>query len=144
MESLKLPNEKMLELMIIEEERRRMSIEYQTDCTRVKDIPNGWLDVTAQMQKDVVASFGITDKMSSDITCNMMRRAHIIYPENEIFRTVPLQVRNNKATLGNLKVNDQIDDILDTIVYDLNNNEINFMNLFDLNKPNVIFFSSAT
>jgi len=141
---IKIPNEKMLEEMIIEEEKRRMSNEYRDKCTEVKDIVNGWLEVTAQMQIDVVSSFGFTNKISCDIVCNMMRRAHILYPHNEIFKTVPLQVRNNKATQGTLTIGDVMPefDIVDIV----RGNACSLSSLIDIHtkKPSVIIMSSAT
>jgi len=139
------PNEKMLELMIIEEEKRRMSKEYADECTSVKDVPDGWLAVTDNMQKSVVKSFGFVNEMSCDIACNMMRRANIIYPDNKIFKEVPLYVRNNKANQGNLNVNDPMPDFL---VYDIEQ-ENKTHKLSDLvssenKKMTVIFFGSHT
>lgn len=103
---LKIPNEQLLELMIAEEEKIRTSKYYQDKCTAVKNIPNGWLKVTEEVQNDIAKKYGFTDKMSCDIACNMARRAHILYPNNQKFQKVPLQVRNNKAMLGNLILGD--------------------------------------
>jgi len=139
--SFKIPNEKMLEDMIIEEERRRMSDEYRNECTRVKDIINGWLEVTANMQRDIVKQFGFKTDMECDIACNMMRRAHILYPNNEIFKTVPLQVRNNKAKKGDLVVGD---DVPIFPIFDLNKRICGIESLIDHNKPSVIIMSSGT
>src|SRR5690606_4148892 len=107
---IKIPNEKMLEEMVYKEEEFRMSEPYQIECTRVKDIPNGWLDITAEMQRRLVQSFGFEDTISCDLALNMLRRAHIIYPDNPVFTRVPVQVRCNKARKGNRSVGDVIPD----------------------------------
>lgn len=134
------PNEKMLELMIIEEEKRRMSDEYRNSCTLVKDQPNGWLTVTENMQHDIVNSFGFVNEISHDISLNMMRRAHIIYPNNDIFTQVPLYVRNNKANKGTLNVDDNMPDFN---VYDLDNKLVMLSDLVD-NRKTIMFFGSHT
>jgi hypothetical protein len=74
-----------------------------------------------------------------------MRRANIIYPDNKIFKEVPLYVRNNKANQGNLNVNDPMPDFL---VYDIEQ-ENKTHKLSDLvssenKKMTVIFFGSHT
>jgi hypothetical protein len=138
---IKIPNERMLEEMIIEEEKRRNSYDYRFRCTEVKDTVNGWLDVTDNMQKDVVISFGFYDKISQNIACNMMRRAHIIYPDNELFKTVPLQVRNNKAIMGSLKISDEMPD---ATIFDINLKSCSLSSLIVPDKPNIIIMSSGT
>lgn len=142
--TFKIPNEKMLEDMIIEEEKRRMSEEYRNECTSVKNIINGWLAVTEKMQKDIVKSFGFQTEMECDIACNMMRRAHILYPENEIFRTVPLQVRNNKAKKGDLVLGSNVPNFP---IFTLDKKICSIESLIDndkYNKPSVIIMSSGT
>ena len=103
---IKTPNERMLEKLIIEEADARCSQLYRDQCTAVKDIPNGWLSVTDQFQQKIAKNNGFDDEMSCHITCNMMRRAHLLYPDNIIFKTVPIQVKNNKANQGILKIGD--------------------------------------
>ena len=137
---IKIPNEKELEQMIYKEEEIRNSEDYRQKCTNVKDEVNGWLRVTKEMQQQLVKDFGFNTDIECDIACNYMRRAHILYPNNEIFRTVPLQVRNNKAKQGNLLINDQVKDML---LYDLNNNQINLHNILN-NKQNIILLGSHT
>lgn len=126
---LKLPNEKLLEKMIEEEEDVRTSKDYQDKCTAVKHIPNGWLDVTAQLQIEIVKRNGFDDQMSCDVACNMLRRAHLLYPDNEKFKKLPLYVRNNKAKQGTLKVKDNMPNI------SLNDLDGSSHDLFDLVSP---------
>ena len=138
---LKIPNEKMLELMIIEEEKIRQSIEYQNQCDNVKNIPNGWLDITKNMQEKLVKKYGFQDEISCDIACNMLRRAQYIFPNNNIFREIPVYVRNNKANKGIFVVEDNIPNI------NINTKcgqEIKLHNLLSENKPTLIIASSHT
>lgn len=140
---IKYPNEKMLELMVEEEEKIRTSQWYEDKCTEVKDIPNGWLDVTEQVQRDVVMRHGFTDQISCDVAVNMLRRASILFPDNEKFKTVPLYVRNNKANAGTLVVGDTIPDIE---IHDLDGKSLRLHDLVTSapGKPNILFASSAT
>ena len=139
--TLKIPTEKMLELMVYEEEKIRMSKEYQDECTRVKDIPNGWLDVSIDIQKRVAKKFGFNDDISCDIACNMLRRARYIYPNNDIFKKVPVYVRENKANEGKFKVDDKIIDIK---LFDICNQEINISEILKPDILNVIVSSSSS
>ena len=103
-------SEELLEKMVLLEDTKRRSIEYQEECTRVKDICNGWLDVTAKLQEDVVKSFGFTSPLHCQIAVNMLRRARIIYPENPVFKT-PVYVANNKANKGIYVDGDEVPDV---------------------------------
>lgn len=140
-QNIKFPTEKCLELMVYEEEKIRMSTEYQDECTKVKNIVNGWLDVSADVQKRVANKFGFIDNISCDIAVNMLRRARYIYPNNNIFKTVPVYVRQNKANEGIYKVGDDIDDVL---LYSINKDPVNFKNLLQLEKINLVLVSSTT
>ncbi|CAG8623354.1 15844_t:CDS:2, partial [Cetraspora pellucida] len=91
--------EKLLELLR-EEERRRFSPEIQkkyydvgTDPTCGKD----WMDVTDQMQHELVREFGYSDE-----AVELLRRAPQLYPDDPEFRTTQVYVRNNIANIGNL------------------------------------------
>lgn len=136
--TIKVPNEELLEQMIEEEESIRTSQWYQTRCTEVRDIVNGWLDVTEQMQVDLVKRHGFTDQISCDVTCNMLRRAHILYPDNPKFRA-PLYVRNNKANSGTLQVGDTIPNIS---IHDLDGSPITLHQLIE--QPTILLMTSAT
>lgn len=139
--NLNFPDEHTLELMVLDEFDQRTSTIYAELCTQVKDIPNGWLNVTTDMQKNIVMKFGYTDEMEFDIALNMLRRANIIYPHNKIFQQVPIQVRNNKATKGELLVEMKIPN---PDVYDLDGQPYKLSDFISSHKPNLIFFSSAT
>ncbi|AYV84767.1 MAG: hypothetical protein Hyperionvirus38_5 [Hyperionvirus sp.] len=139
MTELKIPNEKLLEKMVLEEETIRTSKAYEDKCTAVKHIPNGWLEVTASIQKDIVIKNGFTDSMSCDVACNMLRTAHILYPKNEIFTKVPLYVRNNKANIGTLTVGDIAPEIS---LHDLDGKAIQLHTL--LAKKTIIISATGT
>jgi len=141
MKSIKVPTERMLELMIIEEEHIRQSVEYQNECTSAKDIPNGWLAVTEQMQQDLVKKFGFDDDISCDIACNMLRRAQYDYPNNKIFKEVPVYVRNNKANMGKFTEGDFVPNIT---IHKRCGSEIKLHDLLDDSMPTLILASSHT
>lgn len=138
---IKIPNENVLELMIKEEEKIRMSVDYQNLCTQVKDIPNGWLNITEKMQLELVKKYGFDDPISNDIACNMLRRARYIFPNNKIFTQVPVYVRCNKANKGNFIEGDIVPNIL---IHKKCGENIQLQNLLNLEKPTLIIGSSHT
>ena len=138
---VKIPTEKCLELMVQEEERIRISKEYQEECTKVKNTVNGWLDVSAAVQKQVAKQFGFVDDINNNIAVNMIRRARYLYPDNNIFKTVPIYVRENKANIGNYKVNDSVKNI--TLIND-NTEQVNFNELLYSDRLNLIISSSIS
>lgn len=95
--------EKDLELLALEEDLIRKSQWYINECTRVKDIPNGWMDVTAQVQKNIVSKYYSNDMI--DLITYYLRRAHHIFPKNDVFNN-RIQVKYNRANMGKLKKND--------------------------------------
>lgn len=137
---LKIPNEKMLEDMIEEEERIRNSDYYRNKCTEIKYIPNGWLSLTENIQRDIVKLYSFTDEMSCNVACNMMRRAHILFPNNLKFKNIPQQVKYNKANKGKYVAND---DCPNVSLYDLDGTNINLHKLMD-ERPTLIFAGSQT
>lgn len=137
--SIKIPSEKCLEDMIIDEENIRMSEEYRNRCDNKKHIVNGWLDVTAEIQNEIVQKYGFVDDISKDIAVNMLRRARYIYPNNEIFRKTPVYVRENKARKGSYKKGDSVVDIT---LYDIDSCPKKFTDVIDNDKVNLIIASS--
>ncbi|CAG8685647.1 27597_t:CDS:2 [Gigaspora margarita] len=82
--------EKLLALLR-EEERRRFSPEMQKIYYDVGNDPTcgkDWMDITDQMQLELVREFGYSDEA--------------LYPDDPEFRTTQVYVRNNIANLGNL------------------------------------------
>ena len=141
MDCIKYPTEKLLEILVQEEEELRQSEWYRQECTRVKDVPNGWLEVTAKMQKDLVRKHGFEDEISCDIACNMLRRARYIYPDNKIFWEVPVYVRNNLAKPGDLKEGDLVPNIK---IYNKVIEEVNLLDLMKTDKLTLVLGSSHT
>lgn len=103
-------SEDVVEMMALIEDEMRHSDEYRQKCTDVQHIPNGWLDVTAELQKNVVRSFGFVTEFETTIALNYLRRAHEIFPNNEICKK-RVYVKNNKARYGELKVGDNFIDV---------------------------------
>jgi hypothetical protein len=95
--------EKDLEKLSLEEDEIRRSQWYVDECSRVKNIPNGWMDVTAQVQKDVVTKY-YNDGIA-DFIIYYLRRAHHIFPQNFVFQN-RIQVKYNRANVGKLKKGD--------------------------------------
>jgi hypothetical protein len=117
--------EEMLNLLQ-EEEKRRFSPEIQQQYYKVGSDPTSekdWMDVTDQMQHDLVREFGYSDE-----AVQLLRRAPQLYQgkigacsffaialvhlmflllslflDDPAFRTTQVYVRNNIASLGNLK-----------------------------------------
>ena len=137
---LKRATEEMLEKMAQMEEFIRTSKEYQDECTKVKDVPNGWLTVTENIQKSIATTFGFDDDINNEIACNDLRRASTTYPNNPIFKQ-SIYVRNNKANIGTLKEDNDIPNIkLHTIEYKV----IELNDLIVDDKINVFFGASHT
>lgn len=136
----KFPTEKTLEKMVYEEEQVRRSKQYIDACSAVKNIPNGWLKVTATAQEDIVKKFGYEDEISRKVACNMLRRAQYLYPTNPVFKNIPVYVRENKANPGTLKPGNVIPDI------DIFSRTGNIVKLFDVtrNGLNIFFAGSHT
>ena len=139
------PNEKLLEEMRIEEDKIRQSKEYIDKCDKVSDVPNGWLTVTDEMQHELCRSFGFVDQISNDYACERLRTAHILFPNNEVFKQ-SLYVKNNKANEGTLKQGDSVPNVE---IYGLNKTKTDLVNIItdtDLSesKPTIIFAGSHT
>ncbi|KAF0378598.1 ubiquitin-domain-containing protein [Gigaspora margarita] len=78
-----------------------MSPELQELYRKVGNDPTcgkDWMDITDQMQHELVREFGYSDE-----AVQLMRRAPQLYPDDPEFRTTQVYVRNNIANLGNLK-----------------------------------------
>jgi hypothetical protein len=138
--NVKLPTERDLEKMIIEEEKIRMSKEYQKICTSVKHIPNGWLIETDKMQQELVKRHGFSDEISCDIAVNKLRRARYIYPDNPIFKS-PVYVRENKANKGTMNDGDEVPNIS---IFSVDKCETKLHDLLKTDKLNILIGASAT
>lgn len=140
--TLKIPTKYQLLEMIKKEEEIRWSSWYQSECDRVKDQVNGWLDISAQVQYQIAKDFSFDTEVESDIAVNHLRRARYLYPEEPLFQSVPVYVRNNLAKQIKYKNYDQIPNVpinsLDGI------DQLNLIDILDKSKTNVIFGSSHT
>jgi hypothetical protein len=136
---MKLPTEKLLEILVDEEEKVRNSEYYRNLCNDVKDIPNGWLTVTSKIQNDIVSKY-FDNPIECEIACNKLRRAQYEFPDNEKFKR-PLYVRNNKASVGKFKINDELEDV---VIYDMEKTAINMSSIICEDKFNLIFSGSET
>ncbi len=138
---IKIPTKLILIAMLRKEEEFRWSPEYQKLCDEVKDEINGWLRISKEYQYKIAHDFGFTTPIEADIAVNQMRKARYLYPEEKQFKTIPVYVRNNKAT--------QCKYIVDSIVPNVKINQTNLIeiNLYDIlskEKVNVIVASSHT
>ncbi len=140
--TLKIPTKYQLLEMVKKEEKVRWSSWYQSECDRVKDQVNGWLTVSSQVQYQIVKDFGFDTDVESDIAVNHLRRARYLYPEEPLFQSIPVYVRNNLAKQIKYKNGDQIPNVpinsLD------GSNQFNLFDILDKSKTNVIFGSSHT
>ncbi|CAJ0640186.1 10184_t:CDS:2, partial [Entrophospora sp. SA101] len=92
--------EEMLNLLH-EEEKRRLSPEMQQQYYKVGSDPTSgkdWMDVTDQMQYELVREFGYSDE-----AVQLLRRAPQLYQDDPEFYNTQLYVRNNIASVGDLK-----------------------------------------
>lgn len=140
--TLKIPNKYQLLEMVKKEEEIRWSPWYQFECDLVKDKVNGWLAVSAQVQYQIAKDFGFDTEVESDIAVNHLRRARYLYPEEPLFQSIPVYVRNNLANQIKYKIGDQIPNVpinsLD------GSKQFNLIDILDKSKINVIFGSSHT
>lgn len=97
-----LPDESTLYEMLKKEEEYKWSPEIQTLFDSVKDEPNGWIRITAELQERVCREFGYENV--SDVV-HLMRTAHLKYSDDK-FKKVSMFVRENKARIGEYKIND--------------------------------------
>jgi hypothetical protein len=148
---IKKPSKDILIQMLQREEEIRLSAEYINKCTEVASEPNGWLRISAEVQKQVAAEFGYISEIENDIAINQMRRAQYIYPDEPLFRTIPVYVRNNLAAKGKYLPNDIVPDIIlhhsnDTYAESesSSSDQISLYQTFDNTRPNVLIASSHT
>lgn len=107
-ELIELIPEKDLEILAREENSLRLSDWYIEECNKVKHITNGWMDITNQLQQNLVSKYY---KENIDAIVYLLREAHNIYPNNSFFKE-RIQVKYNKARIGELKIGDKIPDFM--------------------------------
>ena len=100
---LQLDRSKILTILKREEEVR-FSQEYLSKCSEVSHIPNAWLEVTNNMQKELVKEFGYTDELSNTLAVNVIRKALNIYPDDEEIKIVFFNSENILQKLEHIKL----------------------------------------
>ena len=149
---IRKPSKDILIQMLQREEEIRFSSDYINKCTEVASEPNGWLRISADFQKQVATEFGFKSSIENDIAVNHMRRAQYIYPDEPLFKTIPVYVRNNLATKGKFSTNDVVPNIILHQLLDITDHEsesgitdhISLYQTFDKTRPNVLIASSHT
>ncbi len=137
---LKLDRNKILTILKREEDIR-FSQEYLYKCSEVSHIPNAWLDVTDNMQKDLLKEFGYRDELTNTLAVNVIRKALYIYPDDEDIKNSVVHFRENIANKGKYKTGDSLKNIS---LHDLDNKEIDLFKLLDFNKTNIMLVGSHT
>ena len=140
---IRKPSKDILIQMLQREEEIRFSSDYINKCTEVASEPNGWLRISAEFQKQVASEFGFKSSIENDIAVNHMRRAQYIYPDEPLFKTIPVYVRNNLATKGKFSTNDVVPNIILHQLLDITDH-ISLYQTFDKTRPNVLIASSHT
>jgi len=94
----------LLKQMLTRENILRLSPEYQQryeQAERDSNAETSWLDVTDQLQRQVVREFHLEEEMDEALLC--LRSATQIYPD---LKEIPLYVRYNRARQGDLQIGD--------------------------------------
>jgi hypothetical protein len=137
-----IPSKEQLIQMLLEEEKIRFSEDYISECNKVASEPNGWLRISEEKQYEIAKKFGFVSDIELDIAVNHMRRARYLYPEEELFKTIPVYVRNNLAQQTKYVNGDIVPNMLIHKINDLK--QINLYDVFDNNKTNILIASSHT
>lgn len=140
LQSCKIPTLEQLIIMAQKEKEKRLSQEYIEMCDKVSEVPNGWLEVTSTIQENIIRDMGFTSELELSIALNRLRRAHILYPDEETFQNA-IQVKNNLANkgqyiLGSILPNFEIC-MIDT-------KKISIYNILNKKKLNLLIGSSHT
>jgi hypothetical protein len=141
-QKINIPSKEQLIEMLLEEEKIRFSNEYISECDRVASEPNGWLRISEQKQYEIAKKFGFTSDIELDIAVNHMRRARYLYPEEELFKTIPVYVRNNLAQQTKYICGDIVPNLTIHQIDDLK--ELNLYNILNPIKTNILIASSHT
>jgi hypothetical protein len=127
--------------MLVREETLRFSKEYLEDCDRIGGL-FGYLRATANLQENVVKSFGFKGEMLP-IALNILRRASTIYPNEKKFTETQVYCRNNKkAKACKFRAGDKGN--LDIKLHDLDGKGTSLKDLIHPKKKNILIASSAT
>ena len=135
------PKKDNLIKMLQAEEAIRMSQEYIDMCDTVKDEVNGWLRISGEIQHTVAKEFGYVTEIEQDLAVNRMRRAQYLYPDEPLFKTIPVYVRNNVARKGDFVKGDMVPNIS---IFNENKESVDIFELFSKDKMNLLMASSHT
>lgn len=136
----KIKKDTLLEMLELEE-KIRFSKPYIDECTNLRNVVNGWLDLSGNIQKKIANKFGYSNLLQNTIAVNAIRRASLIYPNDSRFKNTSVYVRNNIARSGDFKIGDNFPNLkLST----LTGKTIEIGNLLDNQKYNIIVASSET
>jgi hypothetical protein len=135
------PKREKLIQMLKDEEEIRMGEEYIRMCDAAKDEVNGWLRISEEVQYAVAKKHGYVKGVELDFAVNRMRTAQYIYPNEPLFKTIPVYVRNNVAREGDYKKGDIVPHIM---IHDENKTQITLHSLFSKDKVNLLMASSHT
>ena len=133
--------------MLEYEEKTKHSPDFQKYYTEVKDEVNGWIRITEELQQKVAYHFGYHDVLSNMLVVERMRRANLIYPDDEAFLKVSVYRRENRAKLLEIKIGTDMNDIFDKKdiqLFDIHKTEINFQEILDPTRYNLVIASSDT
>ena len=132
--NLGLTREKILEILH-EENKRRLSSEYINECTKVAHIPNEWLNVTEKLQTKLLEDFGYKAPLFNSLAKNIIRRAPIIFPDDNEIKESTVQFRENLVCKCKYKIGDTIPNL---DVYNLDKELIKIYDLIGTNKTLIL------
>ncbi|CAF3755235.1 unnamed protein product [Rotaria magnacalcarata] len=97
----------LLKRMLIRENELRLSNEYQKRyCEAEQSSSSSWLDITDELQRQVIREFNLEDEMHEALLC--LRCATQIYPD---LQSIPLYVKYNRARDGDLRIGDIVPNV---------------------------------
>lgn len=139
--TINYPDKDDLIKMLQAEEQIRMSAEYLKMCDAVKNEPNGWLRISEQIQYNIAKQFGYVRSIEQDLAVNRMRRAQYLYPNEPLFKTISVYVRNNLAREGDFKVGNLVPNLT---IFNENLKQIQLYDTLNKTKLNMLIASSHT
>jgi len=137
---INLDRDKVL-LILKEEEKLRFSQDYIDKCNLVSNMPNGWLEVTSELQKNLVSKYGYSDIITNALALNVIRSATKYFPNDDETKNSVVHFRENKAKQGTFKLNDIIPNFN---FYTNKKLKIDLYSILDSNKTNIILAGSHT
>jgi hypothetical protein len=92
-------------MLIRENELRLSPVTQQAYADAELRDDTSWMHVTEELQKRVVREFGIED---IEYGLTNIRIAHVLYPNEQDFKEIPLYVKYNRCRQGNLHCGDYV------------------------------------